>query len=80
LEFNERNILTHAGTVSHELAREQAEREFEKYKAGRRRLEATTPTSDFDKALDEVRRLEKRAKSPTKPKRGARGKKQGIEE
>ena len=64
LEFNERNILTHAGKVSHELAREQAEREFEKYEAGRRRLEAATSTSDFDKALDEVKRLESRAKSP----------------
>ena len=73
LEFNEQNILTHAGKVSHELAREHAEREFEKYEDERRRLEATEPTSDFDKAVEEVRRLEKKksnagAKKAAKPK------------
>jgi hypothetical protein len=75
LEFNERNILTHAGKISHELAQEDAEREFEKYEAERRRLEVTTPTSDFDKAVEEVKRLEKEAKTLPKPKRGRRNKK-----
>jgi hypothetical protein len=75
LEFNERNILTHAGKVSHELAQEHAEDEFEKYEAERRRLEVTTPTSDFDKAVQEVKRLEKEPKALPKPKRGKRGKK-----
>ena len=58
LQFNERNILTHAGTVSHELAEERAQAEFEKYEVERRRMEAAQPTSDFDRAVQEVKRLE----------------------
>jgi len=57
LQFNERNILTHAGTVSHELAQEHAHREFEKYDTRRRQLEAEKPTSDFDRAVERVKRL-----------------------
>jgi hypothetical protein len=58
LEFNERNILTHAGKVSHQLAEEHAHAEFVKYETERRRLEASKPTSDFDRAVEEVKRLE----------------------
>ncbi len=65
LEFNEQNILTHAGKISHKFAEDHAEREFSKYEAERRRIEATQPTSDFDKAVEEVKRLERQA-PPTK--------------
>jgi len=58
LQFNERNILTHAGSVSHRLAEEHAHAEFEKYEAERRRLEAAQPTSDFDKVVEKVKRLQ----------------------
>jgi hypothetical protein len=75
LEFNERNILIHAGKVSHELAEEHALREFEKYEAERRRLAATIPTSDFDKAVEAVKRLENKAQLPPPPKDGKRGRK-----
>ena len=68
LKFNERNILTHAGKVSHELALNHAEREFEKYEAEGRRLEAEQPTSDFDKAVEEVKRLEQGAQKTAKAK------------
>jgi hypothetical protein len=70
LHFNERNILTHAGKVSHQLAQEHAESEFEKYEPERRRLEATQPTSDFDRAVDDLKRLEAGKKGS--PKKGAR--------
>ncbi len=79
LEFNERNILTHAGKVSHELAQERAHAEFARYEEQRRKLEAEQPTSDFDKAVSEVKRLEKKTKIPTKPKCGAQGKKKADE-
>lgn len=65
IQFNERNILTHLGQVSHQLAEEHAYLQFEKYDAQRRQLEATQPTSDFDKAVDEVKRLE--SEPPKKP-------------
>jgi len=75
LEFNERNILTHAGKVSHQLAEEHAHAEFEKYEAERRRLEATQPTSDFDKAVEKVKRLEAEPKKrKSTAKKGAKNK------
>jgi hypothetical protein len=58
LQFNERNILTHAGAVSHQLAEQHAHAQFEQFDAERRRLEAAQPTSDFDQAVEEVKRLE----------------------
>ena len=75
LHFNERNILTHAGKVSHQLAQDHAEREFEKYQTERRRLEAAQPTSDFDHAVEDLKRLEAEQKAipkkaaPRAPKR-----------
>ena len=57
LQFNERNVLTHAGAVSHQLAEAHAYAQFEQHEAGRRRLEAAQPSSDFDHAVEEVKRL-----------------------
>jgi len=75
LEFNERNILTHAGSISHKLALEYANDRFAKYEEQRRKLEASQPTGDFDKAVEQVKRLEKREKPQAKPKRRIRGSK-----
>ena len=58
LQFNERNVLTHAGAVSHQLAEAHAHAQFEQYDAERRRLEAEQPSSDFDQAVVEVKRLQ----------------------
>lgn len=73
LQFNERNILTHAGEVSHQLAEEHAHAQFEQYEAERRRIEAAQPNSDFDRAVEEVKRLEA-GKAPAQ----ARGKKKTV--
>jgi len=76
LAFNERNILTTAGKVSQALAEEWAHVEFEKYEAQRRRLEATTPTSDFDRFVEKTRTLTDQQKAiaePEKPGRKRRG-------
>jgi len=58
LQFNERDVLTHAGRISHQLAEQHAYAEFEKHEVERRRFEAEQPTSAFDEAVEEVRRLE----------------------
>ena len=58
LQFNERNVLTHAGAVSHLLAEAHAHGQFEQYDAERRRLEAELPSSDFDRAVEELKLLE----------------------
>ena len=62
LEFNERDILTHAGKISPKMAEEHASKEFEQYEAERRRLEASTPTSDFDRLVEQSKKLEGRQK------------------
>ena len=58
LEFNERNILSHAGRVSADIAKQHAEQEFAKHEDAIRIREATEPTSDFDKAVERIKRLE----------------------
>ena len=58
LQFNERDVLADAGAVSHQVAEEHAHAQFEQYDAGRRQLEAAQPSSDFDRAVEEVKRLQ----------------------
>lgn len=58
LEFNERNILTHAGKVTAKFAKKHAIKEFEKHEEARRLREASDPTSDFDHAVEAMKRLE----------------------
>ena len=54
LQFNDRNILTHAGTVTHQLAADHAHRQFEEYDRQRLIDGAAGITSDFDRLVDEV--------------------------
>jgi hypothetical protein len=58
LQFNDENILTHAGKISHQMALDHAEKEYEKYEIKRRLIETSEPVSDFDKL---VRKLPKRS-------------------
>lgn len=59
LAFNERNILRHAGKISAALAEEHANREFEKFDQARLEREASEPSSDFDRIVNETKRLGK---------------------
>jgi hypothetical protein len=54
LKLSDRDILTHAGRVSHELAEQHAHAEFEQYEQQRRQLEAAGPASDFDQAVKRI--------------------------
>jgi hypothetical protein len=75
LHLSERELLTHAGTVSHEAALAKAEAEYEKYHA--QELSAPSPAElDFQKAIDEVKQLEqtkgrvgKQPSLPDKPRK-----------
>ena len=64
LTLNERDILTHAGRISHEIAQAKAELEYDKFHAltdaGPRPVDA-----DFDTAVKQLEKLPK----PKKPKR-----------
>ncbi|MBF0105024.1 MAG: virulence RhuM family protein [Deltaproteobacteria bacterium] len=53
LNVNDRDILTHAGKVSHEMARELAEGEYEKFST-LRLTEETNKESDFDKLVKKL--------------------------
>ena len=62
LTLNERAILNHAGKISHELAREMAKAEYEKFHS--KQIEQSDQAgSDFDKAVKQL------PPSP-KPKKG----------
>ncbi len=56
LTINNREILTDTGKVSHELAKESAELEYEKYKQHQQK---TIENSDFDKVVKKVENKKK---------------------
>lgn len=81
LQLSDRDILTHAGRVSHEAALEKAEGEFVKY----RKTQAALPQpvdEHFEQSMEELKQIEtqtapapkKKGKKPTK-KKPAKGKK-----
>jgi len=59
LQFNEMDVLSNAGKVSKEVAKKLAIEEFAKYTEKQKKLEAETPTSDFDKLVQQTKKLEK---------------------
>ena len=50
LKLNDRNILEHAGKISHQIAIEKAENEFENFN----KIKRKTFESDFDKAVKKI--------------------------
>ena len=56
LQLNEREILDHAGKISHELAKERAEAEYDEFQ--KKRLE--TYESDFDRMMKKIENGKKR--------------------
>lgn len=70
LKLSERDILTHAGKISHADAEAQAHEQFELFEQQRRRLEATEPSSDFDRFIEEARKLKPPEKPDNTKKRG----------
>ena len=65
LTLNERAILTHAGKISHEMAKEIAEAEYEKFQREQIK-QADQAGGDFDKAIKQL---------PSQPKRKKESKK-----
>jgi hypothetical protein len=67
LTLNDRDILTHAGRISHEMAQTKAELEYDKFKA----LTASAPRpvdTDFEQATKDLKNLPK-PKKPKPPKK-----------
>ncbi|MBI4650814.1 virulence RhuM family protein [Candidatus Desantisbacteria bacterium] len=61
LQLNEREILTHAGKISHELAIEKAETEYDQY-AKKRQLANDKKGNAFDVLVKETRAIEDKSK------------------
>jgi len=68
LRLSERNILTNAGKISHALAEEHAYAQFAQLEEQRRQIEASQPVSDFDRTVDQIKKL-----GAGKPKRVRKG-------
>jgi len=51
LTLNDRDILNNAGSISHELAKENAEREYNKFKETQQKM---ITESDFDKVIKKI--------------------------
>jgi len=58
LSLNDRDILNHAGKISHQVAVDKAEKEYQKFKQERIRKEDQSP-NDFEKAIEELTKLKK---------------------
>lgn len=59
LRLSERDILTHAGKISHDEALEKAKAEFDRFHV----IEASKPTlvdKDFEKAVEAIKKMEKK--------------------
>lgn len=66
LEFNQQNVLTHAGKVSQQLASDHAEKEFEKYAIVQKKIELT---SDFDQIVETTKRLKQPKESSSRKRK-----------
>lgn len=63
LKLNDRDILTNAGLVSADTAKDKAEAEFEKFEEMRRLKESSEPVSDFDVMVEKIQALPKGIKN-----------------
>ncbi len=59
LTLNDREILEHAGKVSHEMAKELAESEYNKFSRNRIKSNDARET-DFDKTVKKIETVKKR--------------------
>ncbi len=59
MTLNDRDILTHAGKISHEMAKQLAEGEYDKFHFNRL-TESSKQISDFDKAVGQIESASKK--------------------
>ncbi len=59
LEFNDHEVLADAGRVSHDIAKQLAEAEYQKF-AEQRQIDSAKTVSDFDALVDKAKELPKK--------------------
>jgi len=62
MTLNDRDILTHAGKISHEMAQQLAESEYEKFHT-QRLSDSVKSLSDFDRAIKQIESTKKKGES-----------------
>lgn len=65
MQLNEREILTHAGRISHQLALDTANKEYEKY-SHKRRMAYDKKGNAFDSLVNETKKIEDKSKKRRK--------------
>jgi hypothetical protein len=74
LRLGDREILMHAGRISHQLAEEHAHAQYALHEEQRQRLEVEQPTSDFDRAVQELTDQRREAAKPERRAKRSRRK------
>lgn len=72
IRISDREILTHAGTVSHEVAKLKAESELAKFRAAQDALPQAVD-GEFKRAVEELKQVEGKVKKRGGKKRGGEG-------
>lgn len=65
LKLSDREVLTHAGNISHDAAKEKAEAEFLRFKERQARLPQPVDRH-FAESLEELKKIESKAKAAKK--------------
>lgn len=71
IRMTDRQILTHAGKISHEMARLKAETEYEKFRAAQAALPQPVD-QHFAEAIEELKKIEGKVTRPGRGKRGGK--------
>lgn len=58
LQLNGRELLTHAGKISHQMALEKSEAEFEKYKEDQKKLSSEASLKEIEEDIKRLKKLE----------------------
>jgi hypothetical protein len=59
LQLNDRELLTHAGKISHEAAVEKSNEEFEKYKVAQKAIEKEQSLKEIEADIKRIKRDDK---------------------
>lgn len=60
LQLNGRELLTHAGKISHDKALEKSLQEYDKYKEEQRKLEREQSFKELEKDIDQLKKIKKK--------------------
>jgi hypothetical protein len=57
LQLNGRDLLKHAGKISHEEAMKKSETEFEKYKANEKQIQKEQSLKEIERDIEKLKKL-----------------------